>query len=191
MDFSHFDYYLKESRRLVKDFEDRGIKPSVLKIDAYNEILDLPEVGGIAGNINAKCTLLEYEYIFARKARNMGFDVVNGDIRKLPFEDKTFDLILDLSTLDHIKPSEVTETLDGYRRVLKQDGYILLICWVSTAPHVTAIGDGVTWTSLNQYFFDPEFIKNEFGKRFNTIKEDYIFNKGGNDMYLIVLEGIK
>lgn len=191
MDFSHFDYYLKESQELVKDFKDRGIKPTVLKLDAYNEIFDLPEEGGIADNIGAKCTLLEYEYVFARKARNMGFNVIEGDIRKLPFADKTFDLILDLSTLDHIKPEEVPQTLDGYKRVLKQSGYVLLICWVSTAPHVTAIGDGVTWTSLNQYFFDPDFIKKEFGKRFNIVKEDAIFNKGGNDMYLLVLEGIK
>lgn len=192
MDFSHFNYYLKNSVRLVDDLVNKGIKPKVLKLDAYNEILDLPDVGGIAGSIGKECcTLLEYEYVFARKARMLGYDVVQGDIRNLPFGDGEFNLLLDLSTLDHIKPEEVAKTLDGYVRVLEPGGKILLVCWVSTAPHVLAIGDGVTWTSLNQYFFEPEFLKEEFSKRFVINSEDYLFNEGGKDMYLIALEGTR
>ncbi len=53
--------------------------------------------------------------------------VVNGDIRSLPFADNSFDLILDLSTLDHISDDQVEAVLQEYRRCLRNRGLIVVI----------------------------------------------------------------
>jgi SAM-dependent methyltransferase len=53
--------------------------------------------------------------------------IAQADIRALPFRSGTFDLIFDPSTVDHVPYSEAEEVMDGYYRVLKPGGVLVMI----------------------------------------------------------------
>jgi len=187
--FDHFQYYLDEAKRFVAEL---GIeRPKILKTDAYNEMLDLPDTGGIANNIDADVTMIEYQDVFDRKVRRMGFNVVKGDIRNMPFKDKTFDGILDFSTIDHVSINDLPGTFAEYARVLKSHGKILVFAWNAENPMVSDATEerGKTWTALNQYFFPPKVYKEIF-ESFFLIQEEWKFLDGG-DTYLKVFRGEK
>ena len=62
-----------------------------------------------------------------------GIDIRQGDICNLPYEQETFDIVLDLSTIDHVE--HYTAALDEYKRVLKPGGAALIVAWVDTNWH--------------------------------------------------------
>jgi SAM-dependent methyltransferase len=106
---------------------------AVLKTDLWNECL-----GGardIAGNFQGKhgsrfvALDLEYPVCVRAHARVPAVHVVQADIRALPFRGGSFDAVLDLSTLDHLPDEGVASAIDGYRRVLRERGVLLLIFW--------------------------------------------------------------
>lgn len=55
--------------------------------------------------------------------------IANADIRHLPFKNESFDTIFDLSTIDHVLPSEMPVVLGEYQRTLKGPGLLLLFFW--------------------------------------------------------------
>ncbi len=52
---------------------------------------------------------------------------------RLPFRDSSFDLILDLSTIDHLPPSELHTAISEYRRLLRRGGKLLLVVYAYDA----------------------------------------------------------
>lgn len=58
--------------------------------------------------------------------RSEGFPVVQGDIRCLPYRDESFDVIWDMSTIDHVEPPGTLNALLEYRRCLKPQGVLVL-----------------------------------------------------------------
>ena len=64
---------------------------------------------------------------FARKnyaLPNIKFEEVNAT--KLPYDDKTFDVVTSFQVIEHIKPDEVSNFLSEINRVLDKDGITLL-----------------------------------------------------------------
>jgi len=164
-----WDYYLRRSQEITAKFKD----PIILKMDADNEACDLPIKGGIAGNLKGKITVIEYDLGVLTKARiNLPkLTYVNGDIRHLPFPDETFDFLIDCSTLDHIHPRDVLETLKGYNRVLKKNGSLLLFDWVTNNPKYAEEYKGYnTWSPTHQYYH-PESEVDFFVSCYFDIKE--------------------
>jgi len=64
---------------------------------------------------------------FARKnytAPNIKFEEVNA--KKLPYNDKSFDVVISFQVVEHINPNEVSDYLSEINRVLNEDGIALL-----------------------------------------------------------------
>ena len=170
------EYYLKRSQEVVLRFE----APNVLKTDLFNEAMGYPIPGGIAANIEAKSVIgVEIDPEVTEKARQNYHDYYNqfkvsyrdGDIRALKQKDQEFDVILDLSTLDHVWPEEVGQVISEYNRVLKQNGEILLIVWVDTENnHIEH-----TFGKYQQKMIGENQLKSEITKYFTIEEERVIF----------------
>lgn len=158
-----FSHYVNESRRIITPDK------RVLKTDSYNEGFRDPII--LAGD---NAVLLEFNSTHIAKAKEVCpyLNIVEGDIRHLPFKDNSFDLIIDLSTLDHILPSETGATLSEYARVLDKGGTLLLITWL--AENVYNYTD---WNSDSQYYFDYESIKSQLDESFTIESEKNLFEK--------------
>lgn len=66
---------------------------------------------------------LSVEYA-KKEFKNYSFKV--GSILKIPFEDNSFDCVLALEVLEHIKPSYLFQALGEVSRVLKDKGYFIV-----------------------------------------------------------------
>lgn len=154
-----FDHYYLISRRYLSSAR----RP--LKTDCFNEASDRPIV------TDDKTKLVEYnqDTINQAKEKNPGLDITQGDIRKLPFKDKQFDLILDLSTIDHVAPKDIPTVFDEYSRVLDKNGDLVIIAWLGIEEL-----DHQQWSADNQYVFNHEFFREELGKRFDIFTSTFL-----------------
>jgi SAM-dependent methyltransferase len=59
--------------------------------------------------------------------KNSSLMIVEGDIRSLPFKYRSFDIILDLSTIDHIPLHEALCQISKYKDLLKREGILVMI----------------------------------------------------------------
>lgn len=103
------------------------------------------EIGGGTG-IQAKC-LTEHGYNItsvdvhdSNYASERVFPVIDYDGIKLPFLDKSFDIIFSSNTLEHI--SNIVDVHVEFKRVLKNEGYCI---------HVMPTGVWRLWTSVANY----------------------------------------
>jgi SAM-dependent methyltransferase len=175
------DYYLRRSIECVSEFK----KPRVLKTDACNESHDtLPIPGGIALNLPKEAEVMVMEWdetvIAAARSAHSELDLRQGDIRTLAgLPSGAFDVVLDLSTLDHIQPRDVPRALASYRRVLRENGILLLVFWASVDAHVVAEGDTGEWSHGRQYYFAVDLVRSTLAAlQFELISEDHVYVSG-------------
>lgn len=176
---NHWAWYLMKVIEVAEGY----INPQILKMDAYNELLDVPIDGGIANNVpGAKFTVLEFETLYARKVERMypNLRVVLGDIRKLPFKKETFDIIADLSTIDHVSVKSLPQVFKGYDRVLKPGGKAIIIAWLTNNPMVSDETERrhQVWQSISQYFFPYTEFSNLLQEHFNIISTEPVPETG-------------
>lgn len=105
----------------------------VLKVDLWNEGVEtsrdilgnFPSVDGVGFDFsNRICRLAK------NRLRNAG--ITQAACQNLPFASGKFDLVLDLSTIDHVPFSSVDKILGEYYRVLKPKGLLATAFWRST-----------------------------------------------------------
>jgi len=104
------------------------------------------------------------------KKLNPFVNAFQADIRSLPFKDNSLDIILDLSTLDHIPLSSVPNVLKGYSRILKENGILVLIFWYGNLTLKFILKFKKMKCKL-QFFFPINIIKREIRKNFSILKE--------------------
>jgi SAM-dependent methyltransferase len=154
-----FDHYVDVSRKYIRD------ATKVLKTDCFNEYY--PERIPIVTDSTIQIVEYQPEHIEATLTKNPKLRIVQGDIRNLPLPDNSYDLLLDLSTLDHVPQSDLPGVFSEYGRVLKSPAKLVLITWT-----VDTITDKEkAWNPDDQYYFEIEVLRNELKKLF-TIKED-------------------
>lgn len=167
------EYYLSRSQEVCS----LKSSPIVLKTDLFNEAHSKPRVGGIIKNLKGCGHIIGIEaqdVVTGLAKQNLGngdWTLLTGDIRNLPFKDKSFSVILDLSTLDHIKPDQVESVLAGYNRVLDDTGAFFLVTWINTLGEA---GDE-NWNANNQYYFDQKKLESSLNKYFSTVTKDHIY----------------
>ncbi len=92
------------------------------------------------------------------KSRHSGLDVVGADVRRLPFSDEVFDIIVSNSTLDHFESSEeIVYSLKELLRVLKPGGQLLLTLDNLVNP-VIALRAVLPFRLLNRLQIVPYFV---------------------------------
>lgn len=169
-----YNYYLKMAQKAIDLCKSPC--PNILKTDAWNEWRALPSAGGIVKNLktNGKFTLIEYDRDICSQIRvnYPDLNVINGDIRNLPFNNEEFDVLIDLSTIDHIPNNDVSGVINNYSQVLKKGGILLLIVWCSNVDNLVQGWRDKDWKPTNQYFFSEQEIKEEVSKYFEIIEED-------------------
>jgi ubiquinone/menaquinone biosynthesis C-methylase UbiE len=150
----------EEYQRFAKEMTNKSKGPT-LKTDCWQEAEDFNPI-----QADYYCELYQE---LVDKAKAKGYNAVKGDIRKLPFEDKKFGLLMDFSTIDHIEDYE--PALKEYNRVLKDDGNFFLVVW-------TSIDDGDFLSDEDsfgnpQYYFDYQTFKETLKKYFYIDEHDF------------------
>jgi SAM-dependent methyltransferase len=174
--------YLEESRKVISLVKD----PIVLKTDLWNEEAGVPLEGGIIGNIVAKEIYgveVDGQRVAHAQAKVKGAKLTQGDIRYLHFEDGKFDVILDLSTIDHVCPEHLEMVIRGYSRVLKPRGYALIVAWCDEL-YAGSPGPGDTNA---QYFFSVEILKGFISKEMDILEEEELLRKDDGKFLVRIL----
>ncbi len=105
----------RRARRALKtDLFDEGVGPGLYRLLAEHA----RHVVGMD---------ISMEITRAARSNNPGLTATGADVRRLPFADGAFDVILSNSTLDHFDSrDEMLSSLRELRRVLRRDGELLL-----------------------------------------------------------------
>ncbi len=146
-----------------------------LKTDSWQEAED---EGPIEADI-----YVEISTEIRHKALEKGFNVVEGDIRQLPFDDGTFDTVIDTSTIDHVDDYETA--IKEYHRVAKNK--LMLVTWVTSGE--TRIDDQRDLAGGLQYYFNREEFEDKLYRYFK-INETWILRET-DDRKVICYLGIK
>jgi len=100
----------------------------VLKTDLFDEafggglLAALSRRGGVVVGVDVSPRVVE-----AARARHRGLEAAVADVRRLPFEDASFDAAVSDSTLDHFDSSaDIAAALGELARVLRPGGRLLL-----------------------------------------------------------------
>jgi ubiquinone/menaquinone biosynthesis C-methylase UbiE len=95
--------------------------------------------------------------------------VIEGSAIKLPYEDKTFDLVISINTLHNLKRNEIKKSLEEINRVTKKysfimvDGYEsesqreMMDKWVLTAETVLSYDEWIEFFNESKYLGDYDF----------------------------------
>ena len=149
----------------------------ILKTDCFNEgVGDFRDLGDILDP--NRTTYLEIDVTAIEKAvaAHPDWDFRAGDIRKLPFDDLTFNTIFDLSTVDHVPPSDLNTVLGEYHRVLKYNGKLVMVAWCADERR----DEPVDWGGLQYFFYEPDIMAAMSG--FSLYHRDVIHR--GDGVYL-------
>ena len=134
-------------------------KLKVLKTDCWNEAEKYCPIADYFNDIK----MVEISKERIEKAKD--YNVLEGDIRKLPFNEQEFDLVLDFSTIDHMPSYD--KAISEYHRVLKNGGYALIVSWFGISDY-SRLPHGDNWDEM-QYYFDFQPFMEKLKGIFNVI----------------------
>lgn len=104
----------------------------ILKVDLWNEGVETTR--DILGNLlNVEAVGFDFSKTICHLAKNRlkNSNVAQAACQNLPFASEKFDLVLDLSTIDHIPLVYADKVFSEYYRVLKPTGLLALAFWRS------------------------------------------------------------
>jgi ubiquinone/menaquinone biosynthesis C-methylase UbiE len=123
--------------------------------------------------------------------REMRF--IHGDALDIPLTDGSFDAVVDIGLLHHIKPEDYETYVSEAARVLKVGGlaYIVLLSklspnYFSWHPNKDEQSDYVR-EGVRYHFFSDEELYGLFGKKFEIMQLDHDMPYGPRDMVFSVL----
>lgn len=170
-----------------------GEKIRILKVDLWNEGVDFErnilkhlncgenELYGIDISLRT-CTLA--------REHTPGIKISNGTIDALGFKDESFDMLLDLSTLDHLPKEKLGTIIAEYHRVLTPNGAFVLIfdwwgiVWYTYMFYLERVrGHGDYFfkntRTPSRYIHPIRFMKRAIREHGFIIKEEYCLDYTG------------
>lgn len=119
------------------------------------EILAAAGAAGVTGVDIDPAAVEESKSRYGEQAK----EIVEGDLRKLPLEDDSFDVVVSFETIEHIDHPEVA--LAELRRVLRSDGVLIIS---SPNPEVYLGGN-----EHHVHEFRPEELTQAVGAHFSNV----------------------
>ena len=150
---------------LIKSVETEFADEIIEKLSSHKSILDV----GCGDSAWLKSWMIRGRYIVpfdVSRCTNQSLPYVRADIRKAPFQDKSFDLITCICTIEHIGTvacpypkgkDEDLKAMEEMKRVLKDNGYLIL---------TTAIGKG---------YYDKQHTQRNYSEeRINLLTKNWV-----------------
>jgi len=158
-------------------------RPRVLKADAFNEAThrDRSPISELVPD--ACCIEIDHNTVEAARRNCPGLDIRTGSVCDLPWGPGEFDLVVDLSTIDHVQEPE--QALREYARVLAPRGVLLVVSWVNCAPGTVS---GLSGYGGTQYFFDVRAFRKALRERFEVVDGRLLTPAGADPARLVVGE---
>lgn len=153
---------------------------SILKTDMYEEALNGKSVLYIFRQYNKIRGVDISKLVINKVAKNPALSFISGlkvgDIRDKIFRKAEFDIILSLSTLDHIPKKDFTKALDNINCGLKREGTLILSLNNSSNIMFYIIHkiDSLVRLKFPSYFYSMGETKKALSKTgFTVLNEDY------------------
>ncbi|GEM_PF-1911844 len=168
-------YYLKEAYKKATELGLKRVskkKISLLKLDLWNEAVGVQRelLAQYAGNPDFSVFGIDISRPVCSGAKSnlSGIHVSQASIVGLPFKDNSFDILLDISTLDHVPWNQAQKALKEYSRVLKTNGILVLAFWYEcfAVNHIRHDRENST-----QYYFSLNEAKKKAKERFDFLEE--------------------
>ena len=170
-----YKFYLEKAVSKCKEY--KGLR--VLKTDCHNESgifgHSLPIIPWIKDMVRVDALEIDPDVISKAKAKigEEGWTITQGDIRKLPYSDDSFDLLLDFSTIDHVPPEDLPTVIREYCRVCKPSGKFTIIVWLSDKNERDS-------TYSYQYYFEKKYFQEELSKLAIVDINYHLLSQGSN-----------
>lgn len=143
-----------------------GRRKAVLKTDLFDEAV----AAGLIPYLQAHADVvrgidLAGDVVEAARIRYPDADLRQADVRRLPHEDGSFDLVLSNSTLDHFKSSgDIDIALCEIHRVLRPGGELLLSMDNAQNP-IVRLRNALPFGLLNRLGLVPYFVGETVDRR--------------------------
>ncbi len=168
------DYYLKKAYETATKLGIKYVdseKIALLKADLWNEGVGCRNLlAQFEGNKNFSLFGIDLSLTVcsSAKSRSKNSHIAQADIRNLPFAKNSFDILLDISTLDHVPWLQAKKALKEYARVLKSNGVLVLVFWYNcfAVKHVRHDKENEF-----QYYFSLKEAKSELKQNFDVLEE--------------------
>lgn len=166
---SHYrDYPVTGGENLLEDkpFYESRLMPLFFETPIGSTVLDVGANDGtfiemLEKKRQCKVFGVDISEIAIAEAKRRGVNVQFADAHKLPFEDKTFDVVILSEVISHVQNPD--EVLAEIRRVLKKNGMLL-----GSAPHANL--QRFAWEDkrmIRQYYTEDELhaiLQKQFGR---------------------------
>lgn len=152
------DYFNKIFAKLLKNHFHKG---SILEVGCGS--------GTLSRNINKENFYVGLDYALnaLKRAKKTSRNLVLGDIKALPFKDKTFDIVYNQGVMEHFSEDEWKEILKEFKRVSNK-ALIILPSITSIFRIFSPFGD------VTGNFFTKSELCDLLSKVFQQIKVCYI-----------------
>lgn len=115
-----------------------------------------------------------------------GLSFLIGDVFRLPFHEKSFDVLIDFGCLHHVKKKDFPRYLDSILGLLRPRGYYVLSCFSTQFKHHAGERRTRNWLVHRGHydrFFRKQDFKTLFGRDFDQLDyhqerdEYYVFHQ--------------
>ena len=124
----------------------------------------------------------------AEQGITTGFSFLVGDVFNLPFQEESFDMLIDFGCLHHVKKKDFSKYLDSILTPLRPHGYYVLSCFSTQFKHHAGERRTRDWLVHRGHydrFFRKRDFKALFGRDFDQI--DYNQERDGSYVFHQVL----
>lgn len=147
---------------------------------------------------NDKCNIIGIDKCqkFVEICNNQGFNVLNSDIRSLPFEDNSFDFVMSIAVIHHFdKEEDRIKAVNEMLRVLKPNGSLLFTVWAHESDEYSTkkkftIGDNIVnfKDSERYYYIYNKLMFIDFCNNFRDVNIKISWDRGNWNCILEKLE---